>query len=1579
MAQTWKTLRVFISSTFRDMHAERDHLVRMVFPELKARCRTKRLHLIDVDLRWGVSEEDADSGKALDICLDEIDSCRPYFLGLMAHRYGWIPPGRQLSITAEEIYHGVLHGNVPRQVVDLRKIIEDKLEGKSLSNEQKNTLAHCYRWDPEKGKYLLKDGATTEEERVICSVFERYGSYQRDRSFFFFRSQRLSRDLAQENADDFFEQDAVKQKNLEALKTEIVAAALPCFEYHDLETFGQMVLDILWKRIQAEAEIPAEEKDWLQQEAEFHEQFMADRTRRFVGRADLLDRMHRFCSSDEQPPLLLITGEPGSGKSALMARFAEELLRAHPEWVIVPHFIGASPASTNLREMLLRICTHLERAIGANEDVLQDIKKLFPDLLGQVAEQRKVVLILDAVNQLEKADKALSMLWLPQQLAKNVRCIISTLPGQTQDAIISRRFKPQIETVTGLTSSEISELVRTYLREIRHEFPNRQVEQDFYRKVDRGNPLYILVALEELRIFGKFEELAARIEKLPDNVSDLFDQVLERIEGDFNQPLVCDCMTTIACGRHGMTAEELQTLLKHHAPHIDPNVEPVKLPDLLWNRLYRSFSSYLFERSGVIDFFHGQLKEAVGHRYLQNEADRETVHRVIADYFEKRWAEPYSRALDELPHQRLKSKNWDELERILCNLKFIEEKCAAGMTYDLVAEYDDLEAGNKPDAPILTAWLHKHRYAVRCPFCLAWSPVQENELGKTTDCRECGRSLRLNPFIIPGEWETFPEERKAVSKDKVPEAQFGNSLSEFADFVRRHGHILSSRPWETFQLAGNQPDHTAPAVLAKEAWDNKLERRPWFHWVNKPQHRDPCLLTMSGDGHSVAACAFSMDGLRIVSGSFGGTLKICDANTGRTLTTLVGHSAWVNACAFSPDGRRVLSGSGDGTHKVWDAETGECLLTLFGTWERAAGSTIDLTDPRGCAFSPFGDRVVCCYSQNSLKLWNPHTGEELGTLVGHSAPATGCAFSPDGKRIFSSSIDGTVKLWNAETAELLLSHHWGVSAFALSPDGKQIVCGKDVLGIYDLHTRRQMTRMEYSGLITACEWSPDGKRIASSHKGYCMLWDSETGVQTSGLNPASHWNWTACAFSPDAQRIVTASDVLQIWDVEALEKRMPRPGHSSSVLACGYSPGGERAVSSSEDDIKAWDALMGKELSSLKVRASPIGACSCSSDRSRMVASVQALPDDGTEELETLTQEIGSTRSMRPVLTVDRESEVIDRLEMTPSGPRLWNKDTGEQIAELSPTYSLTGSGPPINCYAFSPDGRRAVTAFRERGCNIWDSETGMFLIALSGHKTLVSACTYSPDGWRVLTSSHDRTLKIWDPETGNCVMTLAGHKDQVNACAYSPDGRRIVSVSGGDEKQRDSRLFFWDAKTGSELASIGRRWEPAHACRFSPDGSSIIYVSYFGKSLRIWDLRKALNTATFFTDFNLTCAALARGGYSLALGDSSGRMYLLELTQRVYGTPLVTLVRVYRFRTHEYDKAATAKCEWCGRRFVPEKTVLDAIDSIIRITNLEVGASPCLELPEQAWNEPQLSSECTLCRKPLKFNPFIVDNRDRY
>jgi len=122
----WRTVRVFISSTFTDMHGERDSLTRNVFTALNQLCRSRRVRVLPVDLRWGLTAEDtSDSGLgALEHCFLEIDHSRPFFITLVGERYGWCPPSYRVSdrpefdwvhswppghsITAMEVFYGFL-------------------------------------------------------------------------------------------------------------------------------------------------------------------------------------------------------------------------------------------------------------------------------------------------------------------------------------------------------------------------------------------------------------------------------------------------------------------------------------------------------------------------------------------------------------------------------------------------------------------------------------------------------------------------------------------------------------------------------------------------------------------------------------------------------------------------------------------------------------------------------------------------------------------------------------------------------------------------------------------------------------------------------------------------------------------------------------------------------------------------------------------------------------------------------------------------------------------------------------------------------------------------------------------------------------------------------------------------------------------------------------------------------------------------------------------------------------------------------------------------------------------------------
>ena len=95
-ASGWRRYNIFISSTFKDMDFERDIIKFRIIPALNRRFRDRRVELQAIDLRLGVNTSDMSEAeserKVLSVCTSCIDSARPFFIGLIGKRYGWIPP-----------------------------------------------------------------------------------------------------------------------------------------------------------------------------------------------------------------------------------------------------------------------------------------------------------------------------------------------------------------------------------------------------------------------------------------------------------------------------------------------------------------------------------------------------------------------------------------------------------------------------------------------------------------------------------------------------------------------------------------------------------------------------------------------------------------------------------------------------------------------------------------------------------------------------------------------------------------------------------------------------------------------------------------------------------------------------------------------------------------------------------------------------------------------------------------------------------------------------------------------------------------------------------------------------------------------------------------------------------------------------------------------------------------------------------------------------------------------------------------------------------------------------------------------
>ena len=111
----WRSRPVFVSSTFADMQAERDHLRNDVFPRLEEKLRERRHQFEPIDLRLGVltadlPDEAAREMHVLKVCLDEIERSRPFLIVLLGDRYGWVPATERLQAAAQEKkYIGDLH------------------------------------------------------------------------------------------------------------------------------------------------------------------------------------------------------------------------------------------------------------------------------------------------------------------------------------------------------------------------------------------------------------------------------------------------------------------------------------------------------------------------------------------------------------------------------------------------------------------------------------------------------------------------------------------------------------------------------------------------------------------------------------------------------------------------------------------------------------------------------------------------------------------------------------------------------------------------------------------------------------------------------------------------------------------------------------------------------------------------------------------------------------------------------------------------------------------------------------------------------------------------------------------------------------------------------------------------------------------------------------------------------------------------------------------------------------------------------------------------------------------------------
>ena len=596
-----RTIRIFLSSTFRDFGEERDLLVRQVFPALRARLKDRFVELVDVDLRWGITVEQAERGEVLPICLAEIDRSRPYFIGLVGERYGWIPPADVYSLS----------------LCERQPWLKEHLGGKSVT-----------------------------ELEVLHGVLN--NPRMADRALFYFRS----RSYAVNKGGDYLPVSPNDSKRQRALKARILSSGLSVGHYRDPELFASRLENDLWKLLDKEFP-PDKVPSAFERESRRHEAYAAPRRRLYLGQKYL--RLLLAALNSQFPhPRILIEGESGGGKSALIANALYRLKEAHPQIVIHEHYVGASGDAADPLALVRRIVEAIAYTTGSREEVPSESQRLLDSLPAWLAhasawarkKKTRWIIALDALNSLSDMK---DLGWFPEFLPPRIHFVVSCLPGQTKVALESKgKWKRVI--VSPLTRTERKQLLTTYLARYNKVMPASLSARISDHPLAK-NPLFVRTLAEELRLFGVHEELAQRLTHYlrSQSIEELFTKVLERVENDCGKQSVRSAMEALWASRAGLTEGEILGI--------------VDLVPATWAPIRNALDEALLQSNDRIIFAHEYIRAAVHKRYLSSKQRTRAVRRRLAKWFQGRPAD--ERRAEEEPYQLKETGSWKNLERCL--------------------------------------------------------------------------------------------------------------------------------------------------------------------------------------------------------------------------------------------------------------------------------------------------------------------------------------------------------------------------------------------------------------------------------------------------------------------------------------------------------------------------------------------------------------------------------------------------------------------------------------------------------------------------------------------------------------------------------------------------------------------------------------------------------------------------------------------------------------------------------------------------------------------------------------------------
>ncbi|NMO56458.1 hypothetical protein HH310_35430 [Actinoplanes sp. TBRC 11911] len=519
-----------------------------------------------------------------------------------------------------------------------------------------------------------------------------------------------------------------------------------------------------------------------------------------------------------------------------------------------------------------------------------------------------------------------------------------------------------------------------------------------------------------------------------------------------------------------------------------------------------------------------------------------------------------------------------------------------------------------------------------------------------------------------------------------------------------------------------------------------------------------------------------------------GTIRLWDPAGGLLVYELRGHDEWVrNICTIPYGEADLLASAGDDrTVRIWDPSTGTRLHVLSGHtgWVTAVTHV------------PVGDRHLLASTgyDGTVRLWDPLSGQPLLRLTGHTGWVTTlyAVTTGHGTLIASAGYDGTVRLWDPIAGVEAARFDTGTPMTDLctldTPGGRLLVgTGEDgAIRLWDVATHRERPPLygHSSWIRAVCELPMADRRVLATagDDGTVRLWDPDGGlprpVDAGRQLRAVTSLCTVVVDGRDALASTGSDGYVRLWE----------PGNGTEIAEFAGDVGALNDLCVADDLLvaAAGDGTVQMWTVATGVHESPM------TEHFEAVNAVRALPLDGGTMIASGGDDV-TIRLWRPHGRAAQEgltghSDWVTALAVTvrdgwpalasadKNGTvRLWDSDGGK-------LWSQHGHADAVNALcAIGGEGRRRIVSAGADGLiRLWDLEDGRPALTLSGHVGEVTGICALPAAERQILASagKDRTVRLWDPESGRALRSIPVHHPALS-CHFVGE-RLVVGLTQG-------------------------------------------------------------------------------------------------------------------------------------------------------------------------------------------------------